>query len=98
MRNRTASSQASTRVALSLGILAMALGGPALAADGKDVGRGARRAMVTSRPNHATLPVSPRTGVGDKGPSESVGAPAPAGAWNDAFMKLASLLREGIRF
>jgi hypothetical protein len=98
MRNRTASSQASTRVALSLGILAMALGGPALAADGKDAGRGGKRAMVTSRPGHATLPVSPRSGVDEKGPAESVGAPASASRWNDALVRLASMLREGIRF
>ena len=85
-----------TKVALSLGFLAMALGGPALAADGKDVGRGAKHAIVTSRPDHPTVPVSFRSGVVEKGPSESVGAPAPAGAWNDALMRLASMLREAM--
>jgi hypothetical protein len=97
MRNPTNGSRTSVKLAFSLGLLAVALGGPALAGDGKDASRGAKHALVTGVPGQ-TLPVSPRTGLVEKGPAASLGIPGLPGAWKDAVRRLVLAVHGGIGF
>jgi len=97
MRTPTNSSRFPAKVFLSL-VLAMTLGGPAVAGNGKEVSRGTKHAIVSSRPAGPGLPVSPRTGVVEQRPSESIDAPTAASAWDVALMTLATMLLEGMRF
>jgi hypothetical protein len=77
-------------MALSLGFLAMTVGGPAAAADRRDASRGAKRSIVRFEPSPPVPPpINTRLGVIEKGPPLSVTA---------ALIRIAFTLRAGNRF
>ena len=98
MRNPTDSSRTSITIALSLGFLAMTLGGSALASDRKDASRDARGLVARQRPDPVAPPVATRTRVVEKAPPASANAPEWAGTWRDALRRLGLTLPEWSRF
>lgn len=98
MRNPKNSSRNSMPIALTLGLLAMTLGGPAFAGNRGAADRGSKSPIVTQQPAHTTIPVSARGVTVDKAPFSSVGVPGLNGAWQDAVLRLVWMLEEGTGF
>lgn len=77
MRNPTNSSRSSLTIALSLGLLAMTLGQPALAAGQRDGSRGGKRSVVRIDPSPSPAPpLGTKVGVIEKAPHASVSVSA----------------------
>jgi hypothetical protein len=85
-------------IALSLGLLAVTLGGPALAADGKDSDRGAKGTVVTQPPAHVTLPISLRSEVIDRQASLMSPEKWMVGPWHHTLPRLLWTLHAGFQF
>jgi hypothetical protein len=96
MRYSTNRSRTSMTIALSLALLAVTLGGPALAADAKDSGRGAKGTVVT-QPAHVTLPIGVRPEVIDRQASLSPDKWM-VGPWHHTLPRLLWTLHAGFQF